>query len=536
MARKINVSVNAKQQIGALPHSWRYIGYDECNYTTMPEGIAQLKKFASLGDAPYWVRTHFMFCNGNGGGVRKFGSTNLYIEDESGEPQFDFTEYDRIIDTILACGCKPYLELGFMPLELADESFLPLGGRHEMSFARYKEEGWACPPKDFSKWYRLIEAVAAHLHERYGEEAEGWYYELWNEPDIFYWYGTTAQFCKLYDYTEAALHAAMPTARLGGPTVTGIIPGRSADKFLRYFLRHCKEGVNFYSGKTGTRLDFVTFHAKGGGFPFSLHPEYDNPSLDKLIRQIDCGAAIAREYGYGDCEIVVSEEDPDGWAAGGIYDNPNMIFRNTEYYASYVAAAYEQTEALAVKYGVPIRPLAWAFVFPDERCFEGTRVFSTQGIDKPVYNSFALLSRLGERRLDLCCNGSCASDDPENAVVGGMATGDEGKVQILLYSHHDDRRFSAESEIALALDGLADGEYSVTHLRIDAEHSNSHSEWQRLGSPLFPDAAQKEKIIARSGPEMLTEPVHLAAKEGKLELNFTMPAHAVSLLEVEKIG
>ena len=37
----------------------------------------------------------------------------------------------------------------------------------------------------------LFEAVISHLAERYGEkEIETWYYELWNEPDIFYWSGT----------------------------------------------------------------------------------------------------------------------------------------------------------------------------------------------------------------------------------------------------------------------------------------------------------------------------------------------------------
>ena len=59
-----------------------------------------------------------------------------------------------------------------------------------------------------------------------------------------------------------------------------------------------------------------------------------------------------------------------------VYDNANMIFRNTEYYATYEASTYEKIDRLSVQYGIKVRPLAWAFMFPGERCFEGTRAFT----------------------------------------------------------------------------------------------------------------------------------------------------------------
>ena len=64
MSSMVNVYVDASRKTGTQEHLWRYIGYDECNYTYIPEGKELLKKFASLGDAPYYVRTHFMFCTG----------------------------------------------------------------------------------------------------------------------------------------------------------------------------------------------------------------------------------------------------------------------------------------------------------------------------------------------------------------------------------------------------------------------------------------------------------------------------------------
>ena len=355
MSKQVNVKVDAGVSMGVQEHLWRYIGYDECNYTYIPEGVELLKKFAALEDAPYYFRTHFMFCTGNCHGTYKFGSTNIYWENGNGEPVYDFTYYDYIIDAFLSTGNKPFIELGFMPMDLVDTNYLrPAAGNWE-KYGRYKEVGWTCPPKDYDKWHDFIKAVASHLVEKYGaEEVKSWYFELWNEPDIFYWSGTAAEYCKLYDYTEHAVHEVLPELRLSGPAVTGIFEGGHAQKFFRFFLNHCRDGANFCTQEKGTRLDFITFHVKGGGFPFEMHAPKAVPSVESLVHQVKLGLDIIQEYGYQDCEVVLSEADPDGWAAGGIYDNANMIFRNTEYYATYVASTYEKIDQLSSQYGLSL--------------------------------------------------------------------------------------------------------------------------------------------------------------------------------------
>src|SRR6185437_16999204 len=93
-------------------------------------------------------------------------------------------------------------------------------------------------------------------------EVESWYWEVWNEPDIFYWHGSAEQYDKLYDYTAAGLKRALPSAKIGGPAVTGP-SGREAAAFLRQFLEHCDHGLNFASSRTGDALDFISYHAKG---------------------------------------------------------------------------------------------------------------------------------------------------------------------------------------------------------------------------------------------------------------------------------
>ena len=549
MNRQVNIQVDASKIMGPQEHLWRYIGYDECNYTYIPEGVELLKKFAALGDAPYYVRTHFMFCTGNCHGTYKFGSTNIYWENEKGDAVYDFTYYDKIIDAMLHSGNKPFVELGFMPMDLVDKSYLsPVEGNWDL-YNQYKEIGWTCPPKDYEKWENFIRALITHLTEKYGaDEVKTWYFELWNEPDIFYWSGTTAEYCKLFDYTEHAVHGVLPELRLSGPAVTGIFEEGHAQEFFRYFLEHCHDGVNFCTQQKGTRLDFITFHVKGGGFPFEMHAPKAVPSVESLVYQVKMGLEIITEYGYQDLEVVLSEADPDGWAAGGIYDNANMIFRNTEYYATYVASTYEKIDQLSVKYGIKVRPLAWAFMFPGERCFEGTRTFSTQGIDKAVFNMFKIYGALGDEKLAFTSdkaetldflnepdigtkNHSQYTGEGEETDVSGFAVkGKNGETQIIIYSHNNDRDKEVTQEITVCVNGLCGAEKKLEHYRIDAQHSNPYAEWVRQGKPLFPQGVQYDAIKARDGLEKLEEDQVVPVTDGKLELKFTMPTHGVSYL------
>lgn len=551
MSKQVKIQVDASKVTGVQEHLWRYIGYDECNYSYIPEGVDLLNKFAALGDAPYYFRTHFMFCTGNCHGTYKFGSTNIYWEDENGNAVYDFTYYDKIIDSFINTGNKPFVELGFMPMDLVDHAYLrPVEGNWE-KYNQYKEIGWTCPPKDYDKWHEFIKTLITHLVERYGEnEVKTWYFELWNEPDIFYWSGTAAEYCKLFDYTEHAAHEVLSELRLSGPAVTGIFEGGRAQKFFRFFLNHCKEGTNYCTQEKGTQLDFITFHVKGGGFPFEMHAPKAVPSVESLVHQVKLGLDAIVENGYQNCEVVLSEADPDGWAAGGIYDNENMIFRNTEYYATYVASTYEKIDQLCARYGIKVRPLAWAFMFPGERCFEGTRTFTTQGIDKAVFNMFKIYGTLGNEKLAFVSDGaekldfleepdigqknhSCYTGEGEETDVSGFAVrGKNGETQVIVYSHNNDRDKQEEHEIYITVDGLTSEKVKISHYRIDAEYSNPYAEWVRQGKPLFPEGEQYDAIKARDGLELYEEDRTETVKSGTVELKFTMPAHGVSYLVI----
>ncbi len=159
---------------------------------------------------------------GDGTPALKFGSTNAYTEDSSGKPVYDWTIVDKILETYLEAGAKPFVEIGFMPKALSTnpDPYVPIWKPGE-KFDKYYV-GWSYPPSSYDKWNELVFQLVKHCVEKYGRsEVESWDFEVWNEPNISYWHGTPEEYDKLYDYTASAVKRALPTARVGGPASTG---------------------------------------------------------------------------------------------------------------------------------------------------------------------------------------------------------------------------------------------------------------------------------------------------------------------------
>lgn len=539
---RVNIEVDAGKTVRDLSHGWRYIGYDECNYTTTPQGEELLNSFGGLADAPYYVRTHHLLCTGNSMGTYKWGSTNVYTEDEHQNPVYNFEVVDAIFDTILKSHNKPFVELGFMPMALVNPSLSENLSKWD-KYGYYFNKGHTYPPKDYKKWHDLICELARHCLNRYGgDEVLTWYWELWNEPDLpFYWNGTAEDYCRLYDYTADALHSVLPKARLAGPATTAPEAGSKSLAFLETFLAHCSDGTNYVTGARGSRLDYITFHVKGGGYAFEVDAKKETPSVKVLAERLKVGLDTIAKYGFQDLEVVLSEADPDGWAAGGVYDNSNFNFRNTEYYASYIASAYHHIDKIAAEMKMKVRPLAWAFMFNGERCFEGTRTFSTQGIKKASFNLFRMFSKMGGGVLQFKSSQekdvlesegfSAAAEAPE---LSGMASlDDKGNLQIMVYSHHDDWDKDQTFNVLLDICNLPfTGKVRCRHYRIDDEHSNAYAEWVRQKKPQFPEGRQYAAIKAKDGLEMLEPEERLNIGSHDLQIKFEMPAHSVSLIEI----
>ncbi len=241
----VTITVDATRETGSLPPIWRFFGADEPNYAYMKDGRKLLGELGSLRPRSVYFRTHNLLTSGDGTPALKWGSTGAYSETAAGKPVYDWEIVDRIFDTYLERGVKPYVQIGFMPREMSTR---PEPYQHRWGVGdKYGEifTGWAYPPKDYAKWAELVFQWTKHLVEKYGRsEVESWYFETWNEANIGYWKGTPEEFRKLHDYAIDAVRRALPTARVGGADSAG-----SGGQWTRDFLEHCLRGTNHATGQ-----------------------------------------------------------------------------------------------------------------------------------------------------------------------------------------------------------------------------------------------------------------------------------------------
>jgi xylan 1,4-beta-xylosidase len=527
LAQSATITVDATTSGSPLRRVWAYHGFDEVNYTTTEEGEALLATLGAIHTAPAYVRSHFLLNSDDGAPGLKWGSTNVYSEDASGNPIYDFSTVDDIMDTLIATGTRPFVEIGFMPRDLSIQP-----DPYRNSSATTLDGGCFYPPDDYDRWGDLVRAWVEHTEQRYEAVASTWQWELWNEPDIGYWSGTFDEFARLYDFTEAALHEVLPDADLGGPSVAG-----AGSAFLRQFLEHCATGTNAVTGTTGTRLDIVTFHAKGGvGFPANQV----QMSLGSQLRQHRTGMnAVAAVPAFRETPIVVSEADPDGCAACPISGNPANAYRNSPAYGAYVVAMMKRSLELADQIGVELRGvLTWAFLFPDTPYFAGYRALETNGIHLPVLNAFKLLGSLDGNRIPATSNAAhsleavLAGSVREEPDIDVIATRDGARIQILVYHYHDDVVAADPVPVHLEVDLPADfpSHTRVEHLRVDETHGDAYTVWVSQGSPAAPSPAQIDELRVAMEPVQIESPRVDETIDGTFTHDFELPRFGISLL------
>lgn len=526
-AASVNVSVDATAAGTPLERVWPYYGFDEINYTTTQEGQALLAALVSAHTAPVRVRNHFLFNNGDGTPSLKWGSTNVYSEDAAGTPIYDWKLTDGILDSLTAAGAYPFVELGFMPEALSSHPTPYLNSSRTMF-----DSGCSYPPTDYTKWSSLIRTWATHANERYPNVEASWLWELWNEPDISYWKGTVEEYNTLYDHTEAALHDVLPNAALGGPAVAG-----AASTFFKKFLEHCATGTNAVTGATGTRLDLVTFHAKGG---VAFTDNHVQMNLGGQLRLHRVGfKTVAAFPQFKQTPIYITEADPDGCAACPLSSTPANAYRNSTAYGAYELAMMKRTLELEAQVGVKLGGvLTWAFAFPGTPYFAGYRTLTTNGIDLPVLSAFKLLGRLAGTSLPLTSTGARPLDDiVTNGVRGepevdGMATLNGDAIQVLVWNYHDDLVATPATPVHLAIKLPASfgPRVRASHLRVDEAHGDAHSVWVAQGMPANPTTAQVAALREAMAPSLLLPDTTVAAKAGTVDFHFDLPRFGVSLL------
>ena len=550
----VTITVDTAVSKGAFRPFWAWFGHDEPNYTYTPNGKKLLSALQASSPVPVFMRVHNLMTTGDGTHALKWGSTNVYTEDARGQPIYDWKIVDRIIDSYMERKMKPFVQLGFMPEALSSapasvpyRHFWKPGDPYNDIYT-----GWTYAPRDYKKWEELCFQMTRHFVDKYGRrEVESWWFELWNEPDIGYWSGSVGpagrgdplatqkaqtrrdEFNKLYDYTVEGVRRALPTAKIGGPEVTG-----GAQAMLRTFLQHTSTGTNYATGKMGTPLDLITFHAKGS-------PTFvDNRvrmGVANQLRNINNHFAVIKEFPqYANTPIVIGESDPEGCAACGVTHYPQNGYRNGTMFPTYTALQIARTFELMDMHHVNlIGAVSWAFLFEDQPYFDGFRDLATNGINKPVLNTFRMLGQMSGDRVSAVSSAGLRVEHIRDMGVRGapdisaLAARAPRAATVLMWNYHDDDLPAPDAQIQLSIAGLPAGSATVSHFRIDETHSNAYSAWQRMGSPQKPTPAQLAELERASELQPLNPATRVTiAADGRIHETFPLPRKSVSFVKV----
>jgi xylan 1,4-beta-xylosidase len=531
------IKVDLNKETGKMNPIYAWFGYDEPNYTYMKDGKKLLSEIAALSPVPVHVRAHNLLTTGDGTPALKWGSTNAYSEDASGKPIYNWRIIDSIFDTYIQRGMKPLAEIGFMPEALSTN---PQPYKHNWEPGnKYSNifTGWSYPPNNYKKWSDLIYEWVKHSVQRYGKkEVESWYWELWNEPNIGYWHGTVQEYCKLYDYSSNAVKRALPTAKIGGPHSTGPA-SETAANFLRTFLRHCISDTNYATGKVGSPLDFIAFHAKGAPRVVDGHVRM---GISNQLKDISKGFEIVDSFAtLKHLPIIIGESDPEGCAACGMATNPENAYRNGTMYSSYTAASFAREFLLADYYKVNLLgAVSWSFEFENQPWFYGYRDLATNGVDKPVLNVFRMFGMMKGKRVEVTSNRMYplfsirdSGVRKQTTDIGAIAARDGHTATIMIWNYHDDDLPGTNEDVQLFLKGIPSTKINLQEYRIDKNHSNSYETWKQMGSPQQPTGAQIVQL-EKAGQLEQTATKNENVTNGILQMHFSLPRQGIIFYKV----
>lgn len=367
---------------------------------------------------------------------------------------YDFTRLLKNCEGILRLGAKPMLKLGSVPLKYSENASMAGFGMN------------AYPPDDFDVYYRYIYALANALVERFGrDEVRTWRFGVMTEFENDSWFyarSRTAKdsceaYCKLYDYTVQALMDAIGEDVFVGAHAMAVTEGLWDE---RDFLRHVAKEKNYATGKTGTRICYISasfYDAKPGKFT-------SGKTLPETIRHL---RKAAEKYGLHDLLYGVDEGRILESAAGS--SDSQLLSRTVGYtwQAAYDARLWTQ----AVRSGMDYFS-SWGFLS------DGI----VNGYPTVSYHVAKQFSRMAGTRQANTVSTTGLLRRLCGVEVDGLAGFDEENeaLYLMLYSFKNDLHYDKAAEVRLSmhLPQLAGKSVTVTQYLV-SDDCNYFDEWMQ---------------------------------------------------------
>lgn len=463
--QRATVTVDFSRDLGDFRHLWIGSDVSYMDRVATPTQINAMRHARQFGFR--YIRMHDCVHD-----------PHIYSEDAHGNPVYTWETFDGKISAVVDNGMWPVVVLETMPPEIAT---------HDDGL------GWHNPyppkgPEGYRKWQRLVFEIVRHCKQKWGNDIYNWYFEVWNEPDAEgYLKGTLEEYLRIYDHAVAGATAADPRIRIGGP-------GGASTGWLHPFLEHCQSGRNDATGKTGCRVDFLSWHIYTVGVGL---PAFDNIGVS-LNAARDALNAFPR---YKRLPTLITE-----WGCAssnnGVHDRPYDAAFRTMAVREFMDAGITLALPFCLGEGPP---------HAHDGFMGGLALFTKTTIPKPSLRAFELLHRMVGARV--ACD---SSNDP----VGGLTcvSRDRRRAWVLLYNLIENYEHEPyETTVAVNLAHLPAGEWQCTAVAIAPGICDPYLAWQAMGSP-EQLTAQQQATLLKASELPAAEPVRIAAEAMRVRM------------------
>jgi xylan 1,4-beta-xylosidase len=471
------VLADASAPSHSFPHFWEQMFGSGRAILSLRENYREdLRAVKQITDFQY-VRFHAIFHD----------EVGVYDEDAQGGPIYNFSYVDQIYDGLLANGVKPFVELSFMPNKLAASPVY-------QAFW-YKPD--VSPPKDWGRWDDLITAFVQHLIDRYGvDEVATWYFEVWNEPNLDFWAGKPAQqtYWELYDHTALAVKKVDRRLRIGGPAT-------AQAAWVDAFIQHCTQQK--------IPLDFVSTHVYANDLAKDVFGTNEDIPRDRMVCR-----AVSKVH-----EQIRASSAP---GLPLIWSEFNASYKNEPEVTDSVYMGPWLAETIGQCDGLVDMMSYWTFsdVFEEQGVvktpfYGGYGLLAEYGIPKPAYQAFALLHKLGDRRLNLNSNSALLTRSSNGSLVMALWN------------------YSAPGQGGLPKDITVRFQHTNAKKallwRVDADHGDFHRAYAKMGSPISPTQIQVQQLqqTVRNAAAAETHEVK------NFEIKVEIPSPGLVLIELQ---
>ncbi len=470
------------------------VGADYPGTTGRPENLAQIKTAVDELGFRY-VRFHDIFHDVYGT-VRKIDGRFVY----------DFGGIDKLYDSLLARGIKPFVEIGFTPDAMTTSSLTIFYWKGNTS---HPQPG---------PWADLIDAFARHLIQRYGaQEVHQWLFEVWNEPNLdgFWEHADQKAYFELYANTVRTMKKVDPAIKVGGPSTAGAA-------WVPELLAYAKANE--------LPVDFVTTHTYGveEGFldEFGKSDRKLSPNPDSIIGDVRRVRTEIEASAYPGLPLYITE-----WSTSY---NPRDKVHDSYVSAPWILAKLRGTRG----YAQAMSYWTYSDLFeepgpPDAAFHGGFGLMTREGVRKPAWFAYKYLHALRGNEIP-------SSDE----AVLAAAEGDRTTVLVWDWKSFEQPTSNsvyfgkpipatASRPVQLRLQGLKPGAYRVQVQRTGYKANDAYTAWLEMGSPKTLGTQQLKQLQALTDdkPEV-NRAVHVG-RDGKLQWTLPMRSNDIALVTLE---